>query len=96
MLEAEGVFLHQKVSVLLSQDKTRNYLQFSLVLEAQKQFLESRMVEQEEVVVKWKTAQPFLDRKSVSRGWRGLSPTTLYIGVEMNSHYHYTSFVYEN
>ena len=52
VLEAEGVFLHQEVSVLLSREKTRNYRQFGLVLEAQKQFLESRMVERGEVAVK--------------------------------------------
>jgi len=52
VLEAEGVFLHQEVSVLLSWEKTRNYRQFGLVLEAQKQVFESEMVERGEVVVK--------------------------------------------
>ena len=52
VLEAEGIFLLQEVSVLLSREKTRNYRQFGLVLEAQKQFLESRMVERGEVAAK--------------------------------------------
>ena len=52
VLEADGVSLHQEVSVLLSREKTRNYRQFGLALEVQKLFLESRMVERGEVAVK--------------------------------------------
>ena len=47
-----GVFLHHEVSVPVSLEKTRNYRQFGLVLEAQKQVLESSMVERGEVAVK--------------------------------------------